>query len=275
MARGNFRLDPENCNFPPLLLNFKKGDLANTVFDGQDKLKLVTPCQQESDVIEEYLIYKMYNIVSDISLKVRLVKIIYYDTGSEKKLFEKFSFFIEEEDHLEKDLNAFKKNIYMTPFDVDRDNYGKMTVFQYLVGNKDWYITTRHNILVLQPEDNTKLPYAVPYDFDFSGLVDANYTKPAGVPDYKLEERRVYKGICYTEEEFGDIFDFYREIRPELESVIQGQELISRSSRNRLGKYIDQFYEAINDEELIIQEFLSVCQTKKDYNIVEDFVNVD
>ena len=29
MVRGNFRRDPANCNFPPLLLNFKKNDVKN------------------------------------------------------------------------------------------------------------------------------------------------------------------------------------------------------------------------------------------------------
>ncbi len=53
-ARGNFRLKPANCSFPPLLIDFKKGDVENTIFENQNKIKLVTPCQTEEDVIDEY-----------------------------------------------------------------------------------------------------------------------------------------------------------------------------------------------------------------------------
>lgn len=47
-TRGFYRRKYLNCNVPPLRLNFKKQALANTVFAGQDKLKLVTHCQSKN-----------------------------------------------------------------------------------------------------------------------------------------------------------------------------------------------------------------------------------
>ncbi len=105
-ARGNFRRNPANCNFPPLFVNFKKSEVKNTIFDNQDRLKLVTPCQGEEDLVEEYTVYKMYNQVTDMSLKVRLVKIQYFDTSLDKKLFEKYSFFLEDGECLLKILRC-------------------------------------------------------------------------------------------------------------------------------------------------------------------------
>ena len=86
-ARGDFRRNPEICSFPPLLVNFKKNEVRNTIFNNQDKLKLVTACQKEEDVVEEYLIYKMYNLVTDLSLKVRLVKVVYIDDNTRQAGF--------------------------------------------------------------------------------------------------------------------------------------------------------------------------------------------
>ena len=61
-ARGNSRRVTDLCDFPPLKLNFKKSQLSNTVFDGQNKLKFVSQCRSEDEfknyVLEEYLIYK-------------------------------------------------------------------------------------------------------------------------------------------------------------------------------------------------------------------------
>jgi hypothetical protein len=265
MARGNFRRNPVNCNFPPLMVNFKKGEVDNTLFDNQNKMKLVTPCQTEDEVIEEYLIYKMYNLVSEISHKARLVRIQYYDTGKNKRLFDKYSFFLEDEDHVAERNNCFEKDKFITPFDMDQENIRKMSLFQYMIGNKDWYITSRHNISILQPEDTAKAPYALPYDFDFSTFVDADYTKPKGIPDEMLENRRIYKGLCYTLEEFEAAFDFYRELRPEFESMIMNMELLSKFSRKQAVRHIDFFYDVLDDKKLIEKEIFGTCKTRKDY----------
>jgi hypothetical protein len=267
MARGNFRLNPTHCNFPPLFVDFKKNEVNNTIFDNQNRLKLVTPCQLEEDVIDEYTIYKMYNQVTDLSMKVRLVKILYFDTGLNKKIFEKHSFFLEDKKHAAERNNVLAKDRFLTPFDLNQENFKKLSVFQYIIGNKDWYISSRKNIVIMQPEDSSLGLYAVPYDFDFSAFVNAEYTKPKGVPENIPIDRRVYKGICYTDDEFKEIFEFYRGLKPVFESIINNQELISKSSRKQIIRYIRNFYTVIESRELIKQEFLDVCETRKDYNL--------
>ena len=269
IARGNFRRDPVNCKFPPLLVTFKKNEVKNTLFANQDRLKLVTPCQNEEDVLDEYVIYKMYNQVTDLSMKVRLVKILYFDTGIGKKVFEKYSFFIEKKEHLAERNNAFEKNVLLTPFDLNKENFQRLSVFEYIIGNKEWFITTRHNIVIMQPNDTSMAPYAVPFDFDFSAFVNADYTKPKEVPEELLINRKVYKGLCYTADEFKEIFEFYRKLNPVFESIINNMELISKYNRKQNIIYIKQFYTVIESNELIKREFLDVCETKKDYNIID------
>jgi hypothetical protein len=268
-ARGIFRRDPGHCSFPPLAINFSREEVNNTIFANQDKLKLVTPCQDDEYVIDEYLIYKMYNLVTDLSMKVRLAKILYIDTSNGKQLFDKFSFFIEDKEHVAARNNAFVKDKFVTPFDLDVESTKKMSVFQYIIGNKDWYFTTRHNLVLMQPNDTLQVPFAVPYDFDFSGLVNADYTKPEGVPDELLVKRRIYKGIKYTPAEFGEVFDFYRNLRPKFESLVQNMESISKPARKQIIAYLKYFYTVTQTKELIKKEFLDVGQTKKDYNIID------
>lgn len=267
MARGHFRRNPEICSFPPLLVNFREKEVKNTIFDNQDKIKLVTPCQDEKDVIEEYMVYKMYNQVTDLSMKVRLAKILYYDTATGRRLFEKYSFFIEDKDHLAKRINAETKDRFLTPFDLNRDNFKKMAFFQYIIGNKDWHITSRKNVVIMEPEDKSLGLLAVPYDFDLSGLIDVEYSKPEGVPLYALADKRIYKGLCYTNDEFKDTFEFFRNLKPVFESLINSQELISKNTRKQIIRYINNFYTVIENDESFRREFLSVCHTKKDYNL--------
>ncbi len=267
-ARGNFRRDPKHCDFPPLFMNFKKREVKNTLFENQDRLKLVTHCKFEEDLIEEYTIYKLYNQITDLSFKVRLAKITYFDTVLGKKLFVKYSFFIEDKDRAAERHNASERDKFITPFDLDQESYKRMSVFQYMIGNKDWYVTSRKNIVIMQPDDTSMVPYAVPYDFDFSGFVNAEYTKPRGVPENLLKERRIFKGICYTYNEFQEIVKYYQELKPAFESIINKQKLISAYTRKQILIYIDQFYAILESGELIKKEFLDQCETKKNYNII-------
>jgi hypothetical protein len=271
MARGEFRRDPANCSFPPIFVNFKKNEVKNTLFENQNKLKLVTPCRFDRDVIEEYLIYKMYNQVTDLSFKVRLVNILYFDTGQNKKIFKKYSFFIENEDRIAARINATRSMKLITPFDLDRENFKKVAVFQYMIGNKDWYVTSKKNIQIMQPKDSSLAPIAIPYDFDFAGFVDAIYTKPRGVPDEYLAERRVYKGLCYTTNEFNDVFTFYKKLKRVFEGIIKNASIIPKYNRDQDLFYLDKFYKIIEDPDLIQKEFVNGCEDKKNYNIIGKF----
>lgn len=268
-VRGNFRKNPVNCDFPPLFLDFRKNKVKNTLFEGQGKLKLVTPCHSDEDVLDEYLIYRLYNKVTDLSLKVRLVRMSYFDTEKGQVCREGYSFFLEDKDHAAERNNLVEKDFFLTPFTLERENFMKLSVFQYLIGNKDWFVTSRHNIIIMQQADSTLPPYAVPYDFDFSGFVNAPYTyKIYGQPNLPAD-RRVFKGLCYTEDEFKEVFDFYRILKPVFRSEVKEMKILSPGSRRHILACLNEFYSIIKSRQLVKQEFLENCETKKMYNIPE------
>ncbi len=95
-VRGKSRSETDICKFPPLEINFKKNKTKNTLFEGQNKLKLVTHCNYGTEfrryVVEEYLIYKMYQFVSPYSFRVRLCEITYVDIDQNKKPLQKLDF---------------------------------------------------------------------------------------------------------------------------------------------------------------------------------------
>jgi hypothetical protein len=85
-TRGHFRKLKENCKYPPLQINFPKDvDRLSPVFSGQRKLKLVMPCSGDDYVIREWLVYKIYNLVTPKSFKARLVRIDLNDSKSKKQ----------------------------------------------------------------------------------------------------------------------------------------------------------------------------------------------
>lgn len=266
-SRGDFRRKPEICDFPPLSIDFKKKETAGTIFMNQKKLKLVTPCISDIDVIEEYLVYKMYNKITDMSLNVRLVNVTYYDTGKNRIILEGYSFFIEDEDHAASRNNAVETKKFMTPFDLERDHFAKLAIFQFMIGNKDWFVSSKKNIVLMESSEKGKAAYAVPYDFDFSGFVNAGYTRPKGVPQEYLADRRVFKGVCQTHEEFDELLDFFNEMEHVFISVIENMRQLPRNIREENRKYIEEFYSSIRDDEFVRKKFLETCETRKDYNL--------
>ena len=98
-ARGKSRL--RLCKFPPLRLNFKDTDTSGTVFEGEEKLKLVTHCRKgdrfSKNVLKEYVAYRIFNLLSDNSFRVRLVHITYIDSDRniDKNKTDNYGFLIE------------------------------------------------------------------------------------------------------------------------------------------------------------------------------------
>ena len=83
-ARGNFRR--KHCLFPPFKIKFNKDDFGSSSVTEFNALKLVTHCRSQSAyserLQEEYLIYKMYESLTEFSFKSRMFRINYIDSGS-------------------------------------------------------------------------------------------------------------------------------------------------------------------------------------------------
>ena len=89
-ARGAFRRS--HCSMAPFWLNIRKAEVENVHLQDVNRFKVVTKCQgskaYDDYVLKEYLAYKIYNIISPISFRVRLIRMSYVDTGRKNKVSE-------------------------------------------------------------------------------------------------------------------------------------------------------------------------------------------
>src|SRR2546428_766083 len=101
-TRGHFRLQRRNCDFPPLKLSFDKQQVKHTVFAGQGSLKLVVHCQDrdsyEQNLLQEYLLYRVFNLITEKSFRARLARVTYLDRSGKAKPVTRYAFFIEDDD---------------------------------------------------------------------------------------------------------------------------------------------------------------------------------
>ncbi len=176
-ARGNIRRT-SICDFPPLMLNFKVKDSFDSEFSGINKLKIVPYCRVgfEQYVLKEYLVYKLFNVVTEYSLRVRLFRITYLNTAKEKKPLTQYGFAIEPVEILERRTGTREVEGRLTQRDLRQDMLDKVAVFNYMIGNTDWSVPIHHNVIILQDALNLypKENMIVAYDFDYSGLVNTN-----------------------------------------------------------------------------------------------------
>lgn len=261
-SRGNYRRSPKNCNFPPLKLKIpKKVRWDNNIFSGQSRLKLVVPCiknkeKYEDLIIKEYLAYKIYNLLTEQSYKVRLVKINLVDSAKNEVISDFIGFFIEETKQMAKRNNG--KTLKLNSFhqkNINRDQMTQLAVFQYLIGNTDWSISGLHNIKLLF-EDNSNVPEAVPYDFDWCGLVNAPYAKPAPQIGTSSVRIRVFRGYKRDQEEYNQVIKKFNDLKGEIYNLFENDTYLSERSKISSVKYLDEFYKTINDPKQVKVQFI-------------------
>jgi hypothetical protein len=269
-TRGHFRREMNLCTYPPLLLNFSKNDTQNTIFSGQNKLKLVMPCQGERYVLREYFAYKLYNLLTPLSFRVRLVRVKLEDQSGKAKTSDSFLGFLIEDEELLAERNhmtAVDKDL-VSPKSIVQDDFFRMAVFQYLIGNTDWSIQYRQNIKLIASAESAR-PIAVPYDFDHAGIVRAPYANPA--PELKLASvtDRRYRGYCVEEMEiFKNTFSEFIEKKEQFYSLYSKSELLDEKYIKSTSKFLDAFFETITNPKRAAMDFQYPCLSDGTGNIV-------
>ncbi len=260
-ARGNFR--KARCKYPPIRLNFSKTEFKIDQFKELEKMKMVVRCmdqaQYEQYLLTEYLAYKILNVLTPYSFKVRLIKLDVTDTGGKFKGGEAYAFILETHDEFEKRMGGEiikRENLHPNLTNYDYSNL--MAVFQYFIGNTDWSIVAGHNIKVFQSASGGK-PYAIPYDFDHSGVVDASYAGPHEDLPITDVSQRLFRGFCRPLADFEKSFEVFKEKRSEIYAQLDAIPGINKGGIKRLTDYFDDFYKVIDDPKQVKLEFLDNC----------------
>jgi len=261
-TRGHFRRIKGNCKMPPLLLEFPKEQHRRSVFKKQHKLKLVVPCQGDEYVIREWLVYKIYNLISEKSFKAKLVQVDFEDSLKQRKTETHYCILLEDEKQMaERNQSFVWKKKMLTMQSTNPLEFNKMAVFQYMIGNTDWGVPYLQNI-VLITKDSLKTPIAVPYDFDHAGIVNASYAGPAPELEIESDLIRLYRGYCESDlNNFAETFELFNHLKSDIYNVYTGCPLLTPKYIKFVKRFLDDFYSTINDKRAIESEFGKPCRT--------------
>lgn len=255
-TRGKSRL--ETCRFPPISVNFKKQERADTVFSGQKKLKLVTHCRDGDTyaryLLQEYAIYRAFNVLTQSSFRVRLVNATYRDSLGKRKDKQAMAFFLESDNELADRLGMeTRDSSVIDPPQLDPAHLSLYSLFQYLIANTDWSVLKGpgeeaccHNGKVVTPPGSMNGWRVIPYDFDQAGIINTKYALPAEQLGLKSVRQRLYRGRCAHADELDATIALFNARRADIEAALLPDGLPQRY-RNSTLAYIAEFYEVIND----------------------------
>lgn len=261
-ARGNIRRTAI-CDFPPLMMNFKVTDSVDSEFAGLNKLKIVPYCKAgfENYILKEYLVYKLFNVVTDYSLRVRLFRITYINTANEKKPLTQYGFALEPVEVLERRTETVEAERKLTQRDIRQDMLDRVAVFNYMIGNTDWSVPIQHNVILLQEKENprSKDNLIVAYDFDYSGFVNTNYAVPFTDLPIENVRQRLYMAVCRSEERFTGILNEFAEKKDEFYSVVSSFPYLPEKTKVGLIKYLDEFYYGMDKRNTLVKKLRDDC----------------
>lgn len=263
-ARGHFRRQARNCDFPPLWLEVKSADAKKTVLAGLNKLKITTTCRPKSAdyeqyILQEYAVYCAYAALTDASFRTRLLRITYRDSAGKVAPVTTWAFFIEDVDDVA--IHLQRKQIATTGAhfeDLEAAPLSLLSMFEYFIGNTDWSISALHNVALLQ--DSTARVTPVAFDFDWTGAVNARYAFPdKSLPIHSVTDR-LYRGNCMTPDDFKAVVDRFRAKRSTIDAVFTQLPQLSPDRVKQMRRFYDDFWKRTDDPRGLQKEIASDCQ---------------
>ena len=269
--RGLTRLKREVCQFAPMRVEFVQPPAPGSLFQGQRRMKLVTHCRGsdsfQQHLLLEYAAYRLFNQLTPASYRARLATIDYVDERG-RSITSRLGFFIEDIDDV-----AARNGMRRAPVGeqvpisaLSPDHAARVALFEYMIGNLDWSVragppgdTCCHNSRLIGPVAGSNLLVAVPYDFDFSGLVDAPYATPPDIVPVQSVRNRHYRGFCAHNAQLPAIAADFRTQRPQLLGILARIPQLEERTRAKATDYLDRFFDDIADERALSRKLIRTC----------------
>lgn len=268
-VRGNNRLKKKTCTFSPLKIDFKKSEARKqSVFHKQGDLKLVVLCKKKSaykDYLrKEYLVYKMLNVLTPLSYRVRWVDVTYKDGN--QVLGQRPAFLVEHKKRVAKrnhiGLDQPTKEIFYE--DLEPTQATLVEQFQYFVGNTDYSLLRSgdprdccHNAKLLSEKE---IYTPIIYDFDATGLVSTSYATPASGLKISNVRKRLFRGYCLEEPAMQKARQQILNAKDQILSIITTDSKLSKGGTKKTLRYVSESFEHFSSDKLWNANIREACR---------------
>lgn len=248
--RGKYRR--KKAELPPLKLKFSNKALQAAGFDTLNEIKLVMPWSDkpESDelIVREYLAYRMFEHLTKACVKARLIKLNLRNTHVEKSRMSMYAILVEDDENTVARLNGQLVERYGLPADSMVMNQAALVaVFEYMIGNTDWDVSMMRNVRLVRPNDTDNV-WIIPYDFDFSGLVNAPYASPSSESGLRLVRERFLMANGIPADALKKATQVIKSAKEELVTICRSKHL-SRPATSDMINFLESFFVNIDEND--------------------------
>ena len=263
--RGHFRRKASSCTFPPVSVKFEK-DVKGTVFAKQKKLRLVTTCRPgtadyEGYIPQEYMLYRVYGLLTPLSFRARLVRVTYADTtGKGRDAISTMAFFVEDQkDMAARNAGAPIEGKNAVRDDFDAPSLALLSLFEYFIGNTDLSFAAQHNIRFVRTSEFGSGIFPVAYDFDWSGAVNTRYAVPDRSLPIRSVRERIWMSYCFTAADLAPAIATFNDRRAAIAALYTETSILSKEAAQQTLDYFDAFYKVVNDPARLAKEIKRHC----------------
>jgi hypothetical protein len=266
-ARGNFRRN--ECYFPPIKMKIKKDQYKETIFDGNKTMKLVLPCKIESEnndnIIQEFIAYKIYEQISPYHFKTRRVNIDFTEPKGKKKVktFKLKGFLIEDDKRVSQRHESRVFERFVHPMAMDHLTSVHNAFFQYLLGNTDFSVAYQHNGKLMYSEAEKKI-IPLPYDFDMTGWVNPSYATVNTTLGINSVQDRKYRGFKREQQYFDQVRKEFLDKKSSLMEMVASfeSEFSDPKEYKNMFDFMGDFYETMEDDSKFQKSIVDESRTK-------------
>lgn len=269
-TRGLSRL--EACGLPPLTLEFLSQEIGDSPFRGEQTLHLTPQCREDFHfrdyLVLEYLSFQAYRVLGEPALGVQLISVEYRDSKGRRPAKPTLAFLVEDLTQAAERLDSkWLEPETVGVHSLEPETLAILGLFQYMLGNTDWSVLRGpsgapccHNVGILGQSETDPRLIPVPYDLDSTGLVDPPYASPAPSLPIRTVRQRLYRGLCATNSHLPQAIARFQDKRKEILALFADEPLLSTAAKRRTRKYLDSFFEILEDPKKVQKRILNDCR---------------
>jgi hypothetical protein len=263
---GTFR--NKYCKFSPIELNIEKVHFGYSDLDKISILKMIPECtsgiENKNYILKEYLAYKLFNVLTDTGLRARLVTVNFIDMEKKRDPIHQYGFFIEPVEMLTARTGSVQiESANLNQKDIVSDVMDRLAIFNYMIGNYNWSVPGQHNVLIIKPVSlNSNNLIAIPYDFDWTGLVNASYAIPSEEMGIQTVRERVFIGRCRSKEVYLKDLERFSGKKDEFYRVVNEFPYLDQNEKKDVIDYLDGFFiQVAENKDILINTLIKTCKS--------------
>ena len=204
----------------------------------------------------------LYEALTPYAYRTIWVSVTYIDASHREGSISSTGFLLEPDKVISSRLDLIERKLFNISEDsLQFESYSLATAYNFMIGNRDWSIVMSRNAKLFFNSFTNKY-VVIPYDFDYSNIVDASYRRETRPVTMLHHFDRIYEGE-YFHTRAGAMLLSFDTLKPViLERLTSAENPMDDIQRKKIYKYFETWFTHIEKSKPIDLKYGMVCPYK-------------